>query len=308
MEYPSRVIDRPLQQSMQGCQFGPANPFVKFKKEEIEQSIPDRFEQVVAKYPNRLAVKTKNHELTYESLNQTANCIARAIVELRGEKAEPTALLFEQGGPLIAAILAVLKAGKFYIPLDPSYPRARISYMLQDCQTPVILTDTQNLATANELSRNGLRVLVTDHIETRLPEQNLRLHLPSEALAYIFYTSGSTGNSKGVVDNHRNVLHNIMRYTNGLHICMEDRLTLLQSCSFSGSVSSLFGALLNGASVFPFNPREETPEDLASWLLRQEITIYHSVPAIFRSFLSGKSRFSKIRLVRLEGDKASRRD
>jgi thioesterase domain-containing protein/acyl carrier protein len=129
-----------------------------------------------------------------------------------------------------------------------------------------------------------------------------------DSLAYIFYTSGSTGKPKGVFDNHRNVLHNVLRYTNTLHISSTDRLSLLQSCSFSGTVSSLFSAVLNGGTICPFNIRGMGPSDLAEWINQQEITIYHSVPAILRSFLEGDRHFLTVRLVRLEGDRASKID
>ena len=106
--------------------------------------------------------------------------------------------------------------------------------------------------------------------------------MESDAAACIYYTSGSTGEPKGVLDTHRNVLHNVMRYTNSLGIGADDRLTLLQGPAFSGAVSSLFGALLNGAAVFPFDVPREGADRIAPWLARHDLTMYHSVPALFR--------------------------
>src|SRR5439155_10045255 len=92
----------------------PTNRFIAFRKEEIEQSVPERFEQQVARYPDRLAVRDRRHEFTYAELNVAANRIAHAVLARCGEGEEPIALLFEHGAPVIAALLGVLKAGKIY--------------------------------------------------------------------------------------------------------------------------------------------------------------------------------------------------
>ena len=110
------------------------------------------------------------------------------------------------------------------------------------------------------------------------------------------------------MDSHRNVLHNVMRYTNGLGIAPSDRLTLLQSPIFSGAVSSMFCALLNGAASLPFDVRRASGGELADYVEREGITIYHSVPTMFRSFLRGERVFPAVRVVRLEGDRAAQLD
>jgi acyl-coenzyme A synthetase/AMP-(fatty) acid ligase/thioesterase domain-containing protein/acyl carrier protein len=133
----------------------------------------------------------------------------------------------------------------------------------------------------------------------------------ADDLAYIYYTSGTTGRPKGVVDTHRNVLHNVMRYTNGLYLCPDDRLTLLQAPMFSGAVSNVFGALLNGAALFPYDVARAGVAGIGPWLLENEITIYHSVPVLFRQFLrsvDANQKFPSVRVVRLEGDHASPAD
>src|SRR5262249_41570610 len=124
------------------------------KKEEIEQSIPDRFEKIARLYPRRLAVKSKERSFTYEELNRAANRIAHCIVAKRGLGSEPIALLFEHGAEVIAALLAALKAGKFYVALDPSIPRERIGYILDDSQAGLIITNNRNSELARQLTKN----------------------------------------------------------------------------------------------------------------------------------------------------------
>ncbi|MBE7553881.1 MAG: amino acid adenylation domain-containing protein [Anaerolineales bacterium] len=289
----------------------PTNPFISFRKEDIEQAIPDRFEQQVRKYPERIAVKMRSHTLTYAALNQAANRVGRALLAQRRTGEEPVALLFDQSISLILTIMGVLKAGKIYVPLEPSYPPERLTYILQDSQAGLILTDNKNLTLARQLAGQTCLVINVDEIDSHLSTANLGLSISPDTLTYILYTSGSTGQPKGVVQNHRNVLHFIMNYTNGLHIQADDRLSLLPACSFSAAAMDIFAALLNGAAVFPFNLKKEGTANLASWLIGEEITIYHSVPTVFRSLLMtlmGEEQFPKLRLIDLGGETVYQRD
>jgi len=276
-----------------------------FRPAEVEQSIPERFETQVARTPDRLAVKSPSVELTYGELNEAANRLARLLVARSGTTEEPVALLCEVGADALVAMLGILKAGKFYVPLDPEDSPSRLAQVLEDVAPGLILTDEGNLSLASTLARSGSTAL---SLSTELGEyatENLEEKPSPDAAAYVFFTSGSTGRPKGVVDTHRNVLHNVMRYTNQLHVSAEDRLTLLQSTSASGSVSNIFGALLTGASVHPWNVRGPGGHRVAEFLHANRITIYHSVPAIFRSFLTDEVAFPNLRLVRLEGDQST---
>jgi len=285
--------------------------FVEFEKEEIEQSVPSRFEKIVAKYPDRVAVKTRNHQLIYDELNSTANRVARSILDEGGEKQGQIALLLEHDAPMIAAILGVLKAGKIYVPLDPLHPLSRTTYILQDSQADLMVTNNKNLALAKRLVQDAIPLINIDNLPTSLVTKNLGLLVSSDALAYILYTSGSTGRPKGVVQNHRNILHDIKQYTNTLHICPEERITLLYSYSVNGAVRGIFGALLNGAALYPLDIREEGTANLANYLIQEEITFYHSVPTVFRNFitgLTGKEEFPRLRLIRFGGERVLTQD
>ena len=203
----------PEQEAIRAKCFHPTGTFIEFKKEEIEQSIPKRFEQQVDKYPDRIAVKTKNHTLSYNELNKAANRVAHAILAQKGEEREPIALLFEHDVSMIIAILGVLKAGKIYVALDPTLPRSRITYILEVLQAPLIVTNNQSLPLTKTLAPDAQDLLNIDEIDSNLYAQNPDLPFPPDALAYILYTSGSTGQPKGVMHNHRNVLHDCMTYT-----------------------------------------------------------------------------------------------
>jgi amino acid adenylation domain-containing protein len=301
----------PDQQAIRAKCFHPSGAFVEFEKDEIEQSIADRFEKIVRMYPDRIAMKSKSHRFTYEELNRAANRIAHTLLARCDEREETIALLLENEGPGIAAILGILKAGKIYVPLDPSLPRARMDYILGDAQATLLLTDRANHTLAQQLAKDALPIVYLDEMDANLPSENLRLTISPDTLTWILYTSGSTGKPKGVVQTHRNVLHFVRVYTNGLRICADDRLSLLFSCSANGAAHDTFSAILNGASLYPFNVKRDGPVRIAHWLNEYQITLYCSVPTVFRSFLQsidGNESFHHVRIIKLIGEPVSRRD
>ncbi|HKU72441.1 MAG TPA: amino acid adenylation domain-containing protein [Pyrinomonadaceae bacterium] len=289
----------------------PTNPFVTFADEEIEQTIQERFEQQVRSYPENIAIKIGKESWTYKELNYKANQIARAVLAASGDGDERIALLLNHDAWMVAGILGVLKAGKTYVPLDPSYPAQRLIDILDDSEAAAFLTDNANLLFAEALNKEGLPVINLDRIDSSLPGDNLQVRCAPDSLAYILYTSGSTGKPKGVVQNHRNVLHHIRTYTNNLHICAGDKLTLFSSYAVDAAVQDIFGAVLNGATVCPIDVRTEDLNVLLACLNEAEITIYHSTPTVYRYFvntLRDQDVCSSVRLVVLGGEEVQKRD
>src|SRR5688572_19828135 len=131
----------PEQQAIRAKCFHPTGTFIPFERAEIEQSIPDRFEEIVRRYPDRIAVKTDSHVVTYAEVNAMANRVAHAIAAERGNNPEPVGILLEKGVDQIAAILGILKAGKFFVLLDPSFPAERISLVIEDSEATLLVVD-----------------------------------------------------------------------------------------------------------------------------------------------------------------------
>ena len=284
--------------------------FFEFQKAELESSIPDRFQRQVLKYPNRLAIKAKDVELTYSELNARANRVAHAILSQRGPSQEQIALLFQMTPALIEATMGVLKAGKTYVPLDPSHPPERLGHILEDSQASTLVTDRLHLAMAQGIATNGQQIIDIDGLDSHYPSSNLGLSISPDALSYILYTSGSTGQPKGVVQNHRNVLYMAM-ITHVVPICPQDRVSLLYSLGFVGAAKDTFSTLLNGASLHPFDLRHEGVAQIARWIVEDRITIFRAVPTVFRQFvntLTGVETFPSVRHVYLGGEMVHRRD
>jgi len=227
---------------------------------EAEQSIPERFAQIVARHGDRIAVSARRTEWTYAELDQRSNAVAAQILERSDAKSEPVALLMQHDAGLIAAILAVLKAGKIYLSLDPSNSIERLGALLASSHARLLIVDQMNAALANSLATKQLSILpINDDSITSSTRTNFSAVSP-EAGAWLMYTSGSTGAPKGVWQNHRGIVHDAEVYSGLIQLTPDDRLSLLTPCSLAAYSTALFAALLNGATLCPFHLRSQGNE------------------------------------------------
>jgi polyketide synthase PksJ len=302
---------------VKGNRVQPDNPFEEFKKADIRQSIARRFETTVVHHPQQAAVRSETETLTFEELNAAANRVAHTLCPPANRLPGGVALLFGHDAPMVTALMGVLKAGGYYVPLDPGYPVGRLTYMLKDAAVSTLLTDRRHMELARSLTagaRQPIDIVDIDAIDPGTSRKNPDIAVGPGDPAYMLYTSGSSGRPKGVIQTHGNVLHFIRVYTNNLHIHHQDRLTLFSSYSFDAAVMDIFGALLNGAALYIFNIMKEGNFDrLPQWLDQQGLTIYHSVPTLFRYFLemlaAGPRReFRQLRLIVLGGEAVYRKD
>jgi len=260
----------------------PTGTFVYFPDEALEQSLVDLFEEQVRQHPDRIAIKSTAEELTYAELNVRANRLAHAIVERLGDRQQPLPLLFEQGASAIVAMLGALKAGKFYSPLDASYPIARLQYLVSDLGTDLVVTNEKNLMMARRLGE-GVEVLNVDDLPATLPAEDLSIRIAPEDYAWIAYTSGSTGQPKGVIQTHRNVMQFTQNYANYFHLSPEDRSLLLFAYGANAWSHETFATLLTGAALYPCDVKAYGFDGLADFVDLHEITmtcphwLYHSL-------------------------------
>ena len=291
--------------------FDPVHPHVPFTDNEIEQSIPERFEQQVRAAGDRLAIKSPERSFTYTELNRTANRLARKILSLRGERAEAIALMFDHGAGILAAILAVLKTGKFYLVLDPTYPRERLAYMLADSGATLIITDDNNFSFGSELAQDGKEVVNLGAVDDGFSSDNLETHPTADALALLLYTSGSTGNPKGAIHTHKSVLVEVRNLTNAWHISSYDRSLLYTSMSFASSIRTIYCTFLNGGSIYPYDLKERGFSALPEWLHSNRITIWRTMTTTFRNFMATLPpdlTFPEVRILSIGGEPVLRGD
>ena len=288
-----------------------AYSWAPFKDDELEQSIPERFEKQALDHADRLAIRSPEQSFTYDRLNRVANRLARTILSIRNSDAEAVALLLDHGADAPAAMLAVLKAGKFYLVLDPTYPADRLAYMLADSGAALVLTDTKNLPLVARLAPGGLPAVNMDELDENLACHNLDIQAPPDALAMLLYTSGSTGNPKGVMHSHRNVLAEVRNLTNAWCVSSQDRWLLYTSLSFANSVRTIYCAFLNGGAIYPYDVKRNGFGALPDWLQANRITILRTLPTTFRNFMASlppHQVFRDVRVLSIGGEPMYRSD
>jgi amino acid adenylation domain-containing protein len=289
----------------------PTGELVPFPPEDVERSIPERFESVARRLPDRVAVRDAAGALTYEALNRDANRVAHAVLDALGPGEGSVALLLEQGAPAIAAILGVLKAGKSYVPLDASAPRAPLDAIVQEVAPRLVVTRADCAALAAALLGDADATLDLDAALAGHTAADPGLPIAPDALAEIVYTSGSTGRPKGVMQTHRNLLHHAMRVGNRFRLAASDRMTLLASLHAGQARTVMYRAVLNGAGLHVRDLKVAGLTGLADWLRDEGITIFSSSASVFRGFvdtLADGEDIPTLRLIRVGSEAVSTRD
>lgn len=278
---------------------------LQIDKAILDQTVPERFEQVVSRIPDQIALTGNGQEWSYLALNQRTNQIAHAISQKGKSRAGRVAILVDQSPEMVIAILAALKAGKIYCGVHPGTPDAAQAEILKDAAPELILTTASLADRARETRDDSCPVLLLEEIEHSFPGEIPPNYIqPDDPLA-IFYTSGTTGHSKGVVKSHRMVMHRVWLSTRYDQIMPADRQSLLTHCAFASSEADIFCALLQGATVCVFDVRSRGLPALREWIDGDKITLFHPPVLLFRSLLEtlkGPGQFPSVRLVALAGD------
>lgn len=264
------------------------------------------FEHNVRKQPNAVALSAGDHTMTYAELNEQANRLARHLQKNGVGHQTVTAILAERTPELIVSLLAVLKAGATYVPIDPDYPESRIQYMLKDSGATHLLTHSSFISQTRSLAFDGTYLFADDQEILLMSSENLPLEAGLDDTAYIMYTSGTTGQPKGIMTTHSNIAR-VVKNTNYLTILETDTLLSLSNSVFDGFTFDVYGALLNGAKLVL--PQKETILDmgkLTELIKGEHISVMFVPTALFHLLVDeGTDWMRGVRKVLFGGERAS---
>lgn len=242
-----------------------------------DKTVVDLFEEQVEKTPDNIAVVFENQKLTYRELNEKANQLAWYLKERGIEKDSIIATCMNRNINLIISIIATLKLGCTYLPINPEYPLERISYILENSHSAILLT---NFKSNIDFS---IKENIADLDLSKYKQENLNVSIQSDNLTYIIYTSGSTGNPKGVMVQNYNLINFIYSFNNQFSkpFSEQDKCLSITNISFDVSICEIFTPLLLGSTLvlFPENNLNDIPL-LCKILEKEKITFLYLPPNI----------------------------
>jgi amino acid adenylation domain-containing protein len=302
-----RDIPGRLQAFRQACKIAQTNAGTGGKAMAAtlgSETIGFRLAAIARRFPDRHALVEDGAALTFDELDAAALRTARQISTTVREQPGIVGLLFDSKLTAVAAIFGAARSGQAYVPLDVADPDDRLRFIVKDSEAVALLTEPALVERARALVPPGCAVIDI----TRTTPGDVEIEAASasaDAPLYLFYTSGSTGQPKGVIQTHRNLLFFADAYARALEIGPADRVSLLYSLAFSAANMDIFGGLLKGATLCAYDVRRNGVPELADWLDRERITVLHAVPTVFRGLfgsLAPERKLTHLRAIDLGGE------
>lgn len=253
-----------------------------------KETVLSLFEKQVAQTPNNIAVKIGNKTLTYTELNEKANSLARFLKQNNIKEKSVVGIRLDKSFEMIIGIIAIMKCGSCYLPINMSYPEDRVNFMLKDSNCSTLLCNDNSLNDMN-LDISKINISLSNRKIYELSSENVANNLTPEDLIYIIYTSGSTGTPKGAMLCHRNVVRLFKNDNFLFNFSENDVWTMFHSVAFDFSVWEMYGALLFGGKLI-LVPDEiaKDPKLFLNLLRNEKVTVLNQTPTYFYNLQSAE--------------------
>ncbi len=262
-----------------------------------ESTVHELFEQQASRTPDAVAVVLENQRLTYRELNERANQLAHFLIEHAVGPEVLVGVYIQRSLEMLIAILGVLKAGGGTVLLNPSDPKERLNFVLNETNATLILTQGQLYPSIKSIALD--RKIICLDTDWKTIEQasiaNPKNYAGPQSLAYVMYTSGSTGQPKGVMVEHRAIVR-LVRDTNYCRFGRDEVFLQLAPISFDASTFEIWGALLNGARLVVMPPEPPSLQDLGRVIREQGITTLWLTAGLFHAMV--EERLEDLRPLR----------
>ncbi|WP_026475901.1 non-ribosomal peptide synthetase [Alkaliphilus transvaalensis] len=247
-----------------------------------DTTIDALFEEQVQKNPDAVAIIYEDKELTYKQLDTLSNKLAK-ILRVKIQQEDFVGIMLNRSMEMVISMLAILKAGKAYIPIDSSYPKDRIQYILRDSNIKLLITEDKLVEEPIE----GVTLILVNEIETNSEECCfVDKNHTSQSHAYCIYTSGSTGNPKGVIIKHQSIVNTLLWRSKYYQFSSKEGVMQLPSFSFDSSVEDIFTPLISGSKLVIMNEEKRKDVDYIKHLIEsQNITHFLIIPSLYNVLL-----------------------
>jgi fengycin family lipopeptide synthetase D len=267
----------------------------------VAKPIHQLFEETVMLFPGRIAVTFGDLRITYDELNRRSNRLARYLISLRSSehRQEIIGILMDRSIEMVISMLAILKAGMAYLPIDTFYPALRIEHMLTDAQAIFVITTR---CCATQLPES-IKPIIIDEIELHESDSNLS-NYNIQSLIYILYTSGSTGKPKGAHLMHLGVANLLTWYRSRFNIAPNDNILIFTAFGFDLTQKNILGGLISGANVKLLDQKMFDAKNIVDYIYRESISFINCSPSAFYAISEEDSThdFSSLRIILLGGE------
>lgn len=284
---------------------------IAFLQRELTGTIPDRFLNVADQLEMNIAIQLDEQAITYGELRQRVRCIANFFVHELGDQQKPVAVLYTSQKELIPLLVGIVNAGHIYSTLSANDPVMRIASVLENLAAPfLVVCDKKILSLAESVCPNGTKILLAEdvYLEQITPS---KVSLDGDSFAVVSYTSGSTGEPKGVLRTHKMILHQAWTYNQQFGMDVNTRMLGIRPYGTTSSLSELFNPLVNGSTIFPFDLKEDGLGSLPHFIKSHKITMLRPPIQVIRSLLDILPKgeiFPDIQYIFATGDVLYRRD